>query len=133
MKKIKLAVLLSAVFFAQAAVAQKKCDCSITPYKPDSCFYSCAGRILRNATDIDLQLVLGLDGELAKKILNVNKDSANASFKSFIATLNGPETEKLIRSLNGLSKQQNNYLIKPLEDKKKIMANLEKSLKARPS
>lgn len=123
---------LTALLLSAFAAAQSKCNCSITPYKPDSCFSICAGFILRNATDIDLQLVLGLDQELSKKILEINKDSTNATFKSFLTRLNGQETEKLIRSINTLNKQQNDYLIKPLEGKKKIMANMEKEMNRRP-
>ena len=131
MKKIKFYLLASAVMMASLATAQK-CNCSIVPYKPDSCFYSCAGLILRNATDIDLQLVLGLDEKLAGKILKISKDSANITFKTFLTNLNGQETERLIRSINNLTKQQNEYLIKPIEDKKKIMVNMDKELKVRP-
>lgn len=127
MKHLKQMLLSILTLITLNSSSQKKCDCSIIPYKPDSCFNVCAGNILKNANDIDLTLVLGLDNALISKIIQINKDSANISFKTYLSNLNGNEAEKLIQSINSLNKEQNQYLNKTFEDKKSIMANMQEN------
>lgn len=124
MKNFK-SILVLMVLSNANSYSQHKCDCTILPYKPDSCFNICAGNILRNATDIDLTLVLGLDNTLTNKIIAINKDSTTTSLKTYLSNLNGEETEKLIKSINSLNKEQSEYLNKPLIDKKSTMANMQ--------
>ena len=122
-------LLLSVVFISSAFIcySQNKCDCSITPYKPDSCFKQCAGGVLKNSTELDLKLVLGLKDDVAEKILrlNISSDSSALTLDKYLSQFDQKDQKTVLGALKSLNQEQVKYLEKPVSERKIIMAQME--------
>jgi hypothetical protein len=72
-----LCILLSNGLFGQ-----NKCDCLITPIKPQSCFNYCLSELLKNATKEQLTN-LGLTNDLANYLIKLKGDSVSINYEKF--------------------------------------------------
>lgn len=77
--KTPLLLLVLASLVCSSTVAAK-CDCTITPYKPDPpCFIECVSKVLASASYGELTGKYGLSDDLSRKIIDAR---ANADISS---------------------------------------------------
>lgn len=102
------------------AFTQTACDCTITPFKPDSCVKVCMGKILKQSSTYDLQLVLGLDSAFAKKITELKMKGTNLDRVAF-SDFTPLQLESLKTKVLKLNEVQLNYLLSPNNLKAEIL------------
>lgn len=117
--------LLIGIFVADICFSQVKCDCSLIPYKPDSCFKKCAAKLLGKSTELDLKLIIGLDDTLTNHITEINKSKSTKTLEEYLSNLDDNKKNELEENLNKLNKDQLKYLQKPIKDRVVIMAQMQ--------
>lgn len=112
MKKIALATLFLAII--PSVLAQDpKCDCTITPFKPSPpCLDHCCTKVLSTSTTEELQLILGIQREAAKRIVDWKDREKAKRLEDFEKVLTPKEIKDVSGKINSLSESQLEYFTK---------------------
>jgi hypothetical protein len=112
MKKIALATIFLAIM--TSVVAQDpKCDCTITPFKPSPpCLSHCCTKVLSTSTTEELELILGVQREVAKRIVDWKDREKAKTLDDFEKVLTPKEIKELSGKINSLSEPQLEYFTK---------------------
>jgi hypothetical protein len=128
MKK-NLGISLIITFFSVAGFAQsKKCDCTIYPFKPDSCRNVCLYGILQSADTLELSLILGLSDTLSNKIARLNMvGNSQISFYFNSDYFNQRDIDTINDALKRINDKQVKYFSLPAPDRKSFLDRIRKS------
>ena len=118
----------SARLSAQSATT--KCNCKISPYRPDPpCYDYCMKQLIHGAKSSELVMILGLSDTLAGKIVRINSTVPINSMQDYYSRLSPPDGEKLRIAVDKANKWQLYYFSRPLEDRNKMTLDLDQFLK----
>lgn len=123
MRKIELAILF---ILAIVGISKgQKCDCTIYPFKPNPpCYDKCTANILATANKDELELIVGLDGDLAKRIVKLDRTGELDSLQNYSKVLTKEDFRILSDKLESLNKLQVEYFQKPESERAKIRIEL---------
>jgi len=127
MKSIGLTILF--IFIIGGVSKAQNCDCTIYPFKPDPpCYEKCTAKILANAVEEELELIVGLDKHLAGKIVEFDGRRNADSLEPYRHLFDKKEFETLDKKLRSLNKLQIEYFQKPEPARANIRRELRKLL-----
>ena len=100
----------------------QKCDCTIYPFKPDSCVRKCTARILQTADTLEFTLIMGLNSELSSKLDSIRKIEMITDIKDLKESLTPSEYKNIKNAIDRLNEEQIQYFSTPYEKRKTILA-----------
>ena len=119
-------VLIAILAIAFGTLKAQDCDCTIFPFKPEACVDVCFANILKNASENELMLFLGLDAGLTKKIKSIGNQGEVSSLKDYQPVLDKGEFENVQKKLSEMNSLQNSYFQINDKDKSKFLKQLDK-------
>jgi hypothetical protein len=117
MRSIAMTVILLALTGASAFAQDPKCNCTIVPFKPSPpCLDICCTRVLTTSTFEELELILGVQRETARRIVEWKGREKAKTLEDFEKILSSEEIKNLSGKINSLSEGQLEYFGKsPIE------------------
>lgn len=115
-------LILSISSFAQT------CDCTVYPFKPESCYKTCTGRLLKGSSPVELALILGLSESTVNAVAKIDTSKIK-SLDDYKQSLKPTEYAEVFKSLGDLNRTQADYFLNfsPL-DRGKMLIMLNESL-----
>src|ERR1700756_1999709 len=121
-----IVMLVSLVSFAQRKTG---CNCKMYPYLPPPCYYPCTHGLLVNATPFELSMILGQSEPTIETIMFLRKDTDINDDEGFwdrlSKTLTKEQFQQLSISLIALNDLQRKYFTLSLEDRRRILSNMD--------
>jgi hypothetical protein len=132
MKSIAITVLLLATLVSSAFAQTPKCDCTIVPFKPSPpCFDYCCSKVLKNSTFEELQLILGVKEETARRIVEWKGRKDAKTLGDFKEIMSQDEIKKLSKKIQSLNRTQLTYFSKSPSERTLITVGMSELLKGR--
>jgi hypothetical protein len=127
-------IILVIIFFIMSAqtIMAEDCNCTIFPFKPDPpCFTICAARLINKAAVEELEFIVGLDKDVAQRIVSfakkspVKKGPPVKSLDMYKQVLSEKEYQTIENKIRSLSQSQAKYLMQPASERQKVVKSLE--------
>lgn len=119
MRNIILVIIL--VFLSAQKVMAEDCKCIIVPFKPDPpCFKICATRLINKAAIEEMELIIGLDKDVAQRIAK-KSESPVESIDIYKQVLSEKEFQTLENKIRSLSQSQVKYLMQPVSERRAVV------------
>lgn len=117
MRSIAMTVILLALTGASAFAQDPKCNCTIVPFKPSPpCLDICCTKVLTTSTFEELELILGVQRETARRIVGWKERASAKTLEDFKKILSAEEINNLSGKIDSLSEGQLEYFSKsPIE------------------
>ena len=125
MRSIAMAVILLTLTGASALAQDPKCNCTIVPFKPSPpCLDFCCTRVLTTSTFEELELILGVQRETARRIVGWKERENAKALKDFEKILSVEEIDALSGKINSLSEGQLEYFSKSPTERTEISSKM---------
>lgn len=120
---MKNILLTTTILLMVPSVIADNCDCTVFPFKPDSCWPACTAKLIATATEEELQLFVGLDDSLSKAVMKV--DQTDKPFpEPYKQALTSGQLETLSRRLRTLNSLQIKYFQKTPEQRATVRRDI---------
>lgn len=112
--------------------SNSKCDCTIVPFKPSPpCFDYCCSKVLKNSTLEELQLILGVKEEIARRIVEWKGRKDAKTLADFKVIISQDEMKSISKKIQSLNQTQLTYFSKSPSERALITVGMSDLLKGR--